>query len=274
MPYIFSTAPSDAATGAAMAYYASTKHYRRIALVFDTSQGSQQLLPSLKRAASILGIKVVAQPTLPLGTVSYQSEVQQVLSANPQAILAQLATPQAAGPFFAEVQRAGGGSIPVVGSDVMSDPAIVQAMGATEAQQLVSTTAGLSTGPGHSYFLTKYHKYIGKTITYLAAPFYDGVTVAALAMIAAHSTKPTVFVKYILRVTTPGKGVTNVYNFATGAKLLKEGKKIKYVGVATPMTFNKYHRVSGDYTVVQPSISGQLTTVAQLSGVQLQRLLP
>lgn len=273
LKYVFSTAPSDSLTGAAMAYWANVKHYKKIALVFDTGQGSQTLLPELKHAAKVLGMKIVVSVTLPLGTVSYESEAQQVVSAKPQAILTQVETPQAAGPFFTQLQRDGGGSIPLVGSDAMSNPSIVSAMGASEAAKLESVTAAVGSGKSFQTYKKAYEKYIGGTLSYLAGYYYDGTNVAALAMLAAHSTKPSVYVKYISKVTTPGKGVTVVHSFARGAALLRKGKRIKYFGVGTPMTFNKYNRVTGSYDVVQLSTSGTTTTVGTISGTSLQPLL-
>ena len=270
--YVFGTAPSDSLTGAAMAYWAHVKHYKKIALVFDTGQGSQTLLPALKHAAKLLGMKIVVNATLPLGTVSYEAQAQQVVSAHPQAILTQVETPQAAGSFFTQLQRDGGGSIPLVGSDAMSDPTIVSAIGSGEAAQLVSITAAVGAGATFNYYKRAYEKYIGGALSYLAAYFYDGTNVAALAMIAAHSTKPSVYVKFIRKVTAPGKGVIVVHNFARGAALLRKGKRIKYFGVGTPMTFNKYNRVTGSYDVVRPTTSGS-TTIAVISGQKLQPLI-
>jgi FMN-dependent NADH-azoreductase len=81
--------------------------------------------------------------------------------------------------------------------------------------------------------------------TYLLSSFgqydWDGVIVAALAAVAAHSVSPTVFNKYIAQVANPGPGKTVVYSFTQGEKLLKEGKHIQYVGASGTFHFDKYH---------------------------------
>jgi len=81
--------------------------------------------------------------------------------------------------------------------------------------------------------------------TYLLSSFgqydWDGVMVAALAAVAAHSVSPAVFNKYIPQVADPGPGKTVVYTFTQGEKLLKEGKHIQYVGAGGTFHFDKYH---------------------------------
>ncbi len=274
-PFDFSVLPSDALTGAAMAYYASQQHYHRIAIAFDASATSQTLVPAIKQAAATLGLDVVANPTLPVNVPSYQAQVQQILSSKPDAILTQLQPPNA-GPFYSELAQAGGGSIPIVGSDLTLEPAFIQALGSKEAKNLISVEPGSNvTGPAYRSWLSAYSEaYPGKAPEYSSVSYYDGVNVLALAMIAAKSTDPKIYVKYILDVTTPGSGVTEVTTFAQGAALLRAGKKIKYEGVSSPMTFNKYHRVTGPYEVVKGTVSGQTTQVGTILADALVPLVP
>jgi hypothetical protein len=99
------------------------------------------------------------------------------------------------------------------------------------------------------------------------------MTVAALAMDAAKSTDPNVYYKYVLDVTTPGPGVTNVYTYQQGETLLAQGKKIKYVGVGSPMTYNQFHRVTATFAAEQLQPSGTVTLIQNIPADSLQPLL-
>jgi hypothetical protein len=70
---------------------------------------------------------------------------------------------------------------------------------------------------------------------------WDGIMLAALAAVAAHSVSPPVFDKYIAQVADPGPAKTVVYSFTQGEKLLKEGKQIQYVGASGTFHFNNSH---------------------------------
>lgn len=273
MPYSYSTGPSDALLGTAMVYYAHVKHYKRIALLFDATSSSQTLVPGILAAARKLNIKVVANPPLPVGAPSYEAEVQQVLAGHPDAILTQV-EPNTAGTVFSELQSLKGGSLPVIGSDLTLEASWSQAVGTAYYQAHVLSVEAATNTQGQSYhlfiqgFLKRYHK----QPNYLSVYAYDGMTVEALAMVAAHSTDPTVYSKYVLAVTAAGSGKTNVYSFGQGAKLLAQGKQIKYVGVGSPMVYNSYHRVTGGFAVEQYTGNGQIKTLSQIPANALNSL--
>lgn len=275
MPYSFRSQPSDAVVGTAMSYYASVKHYQNIAIALDASQGAQTLLPSMKAAAKKLGLNIVANVTLPVTAGSYVPEVQQLISSHPDAILMQATTTDEAGNFFSDLRQQGGGNIPIVASDLSAAADWVKAAGVSyDEKQIVSIVPSAAGGPGQSTFLTEFHK-LYKTGPQNAAPnMYDSLNVMALAMDAAGSTKPTTYVKDIPKVTTPGSGVTTVYTYAQGYKLLKEHKSIKYSGVASPMTYTKYHTVSGGFAAVRTAASGSETVLTKLPASKLTSLLP
>ncbi len=274
-PYIFSTAPSDAVLGAAMVEYANSQGYKRPALIFDAAEGAQTVVPSVKHAAAALNMQVVADPALPENAPSYEAAVIQVLAAKPDVLLLQL-DPQGAGTFFHELKQLGGTNIPVIGTDYTADPNWVKAIGASlDNAEVTSILAGNGiSGPGAKDYLPLFQSMFHFAPSYVGASAYDGMTVMALAMEDCKSMDPTVYVKCVLDVTTPGSSVTVVYNFADGKKLLDQGKKIKYFGVATPMTFNKYHRVTGDYIAQKFNADGTTTTkVGDIPGTSLVPLI-
>ncbi len=274
MPYSFSTGPSDGVEGAAVAEYAHMKGYNKVAVVFDASQSAQTLVPSLQHAATSLGLNVVANPSIPVGAPSYEAEVQQVVHAHPDVILMQL-DPGTASTFFPELRALGGGSIPVIATDVSLDPNWVKAAGATYYHQHVSSIEASTqgSGPGLKVFNSGFEARYHQPPPFLSAYAYDGMTIAALAMDAAKSTDPSVYYKYVLAVTTPGPGVTDVFSYQQGAALLAKGKKIKYVGVGSPDIYNRYHRVSATFAAEQLQASGSVKLIQAIPASALQPLL-
>ena len=234
-----------------MVRYAQLKGYKRIAVVFDEESNAQTLVPAIQAAAKKAGIKIVAEPALPVGVPSYENEVQQVASAKPQAILTQVA-PNTAGTFFPELAQTGFPSVPLIGSDSTLEPQFVTAAQSIGLEKHLVSVEAYSTiaSTGGRIFIAGFKKLFNTTNYNVRSTYaYDGLTAAALAMTMAHSTVPSVYVKDIPLVTTPGPGITDVYSYAQGVKLLKAGKRIKYVGVGSNMTYNHFHRVSGPYEV-------------------------
>ncbi|MHB8630347.1 MAG: ABC transporter substrate-binding protein [Candidatus Limnocylindria bacterium] len=266
-PYSFRMQPSDAVVGAAMAYYAKQKGYTKLALVFDAAEGAQDLIPPIEAAAKTLGLTIVAKPSVPVNVTSYEGEILQVLRAKPDAMLMQL-QPQEAGTFFSQLEGLGGQAVPIVGSDLTAAPEWIKAIGAARAaRQLVSIipSSGAS-GPSGQTFLATYQKLFNHPPRTFSSHFYDAMNVAALAMVAAKSTDPQVYVKSILDVTTPGSDHQVVYTYADGVKLLAQGKKIKYVGAGSPMTFNQFHAVTGSFEAIQASADGKTSVLSQIPG--------
>ena len=95
---------------------------------------------------------------------------------------------------------------------------------------------------------------------------YDAVVVGALAMVAAKSTNPSVFRKYISSVTgVVGHGDTVVHTFAQGVAALRSGKTIRYSGAGGLIIFNKYHNVAVPFGGLKLNDSnGKFTSVGQL----------
>lgn len=247
MPYHWNIDPSDSELGLAMAYYAKEKGYKRIAVVFDTSQGAQSIAPSVVAAAHKLGLDVVAKPYVPENAPAYQTVITQVVKAKPQAVLMQV-EPAQAGTFFQQWQSLGAGNLPLIGTDATLDQEFLHAMGAKLAKHLTSIEGiDRTSSPYYNTFVSTWGKVTSHPFSYVGGFLYDGVVLAALAMDEAKSTVPTVYYKYISDITQPGPGKITVYSYAQGLKLIKEGKQIKYSGVTGPLIFNKYHRPTGDY---------------------------
>jgi branched-chain amino acid transport system substrate-binding protein len=261
-PYEFRGVASDGLEGAAMAVAAWHLGYRRVALAFQAASDAQTLIPSLTGTAKNLHLQIVANPSLPVSVPAYTAEVQTIVASHPDAILMQL-EPEPSGIFFQSLEALGGSNIPVIVSDVGATAEWIKSVGSSiTAKQTVSVTPSAETqGPGYSTFNDTFSGMFGSSPLTYSASGYDSMMVAALAMDAAHSTDPTVYKNYVTQVTTPGSGIQTVYSYADGAKLLSEGKRIKYFGIGSPMTYNANHDITTSFAVVQVATSGTQTVV-------------
>ncbi|MGH9088866.1 MAG: ABC transporter substrate-binding protein [Acidimicrobiales bacterium] len=268
--YSFESVPSDAFDGAAMAYYAKVAGYKKVAVVLDATQGSEDLLPSIEKMAKHDGTKIVTKSIIPESAPSYSGYIQKVIAAHPQAVLFQLSTNALAGEWSSEWQQAGGTKIPLIGSTFTAAGAYIQAMGTFAVTHLVSAVAALAANnKAGTAFLKKFTQQFHTTPPVYASHFYDALTVACLAMDQAKSTKPTVYAKDVTKVTSPGAGKTVVYTYAKGYQLIRQGKGIKYYGVSGPMTYNANHEVTAPYQIVKTDAKGSTTLVKNISATAL-----
>ncbi|HVD03881.1 MAG TPA: ABC transporter substrate-binding protein [Candidatus Dormibacteraeota bacterium] len=259
--YVFRTGPSDSTLAKAMAAYAIHKKLDKALLIFDNGVSSQTLVPPLESGYTKHGGKIVANLALTPDQTSYLSELSQAFSQHPNVILMQLG-PKTSATVFADLRELGHLNIPVVDTDNGTNIAVAQGMGlSTAAQLLTGMQSATPNGPAFSEFLKVYNT-VHHTTKYLPSSpsVYDGVVIAALAMTAAKSTNPTVWINYVTKVSNP-PGV-QCYSYASCVKDLHAGKKINYQGASGPEDFNQYHNSFGSgWTVVQWTTSGNLTPV-------------
>jgi hypothetical protein len=96
---------------------------------------------------------------------------------------------------------------------------------------------------------------------------YDGTILLALAMTAARSTSPDVYMKYVKQVS--GQAGTMVTSYAQGVAALKAGKKIYYDGAEGVYNFNQYLWPSEPFVLWGLTAQGNVTPVLTLSASQV-----
>src|SRR4029077_13946635 len=109
-----------------------------------------------------------------------------------------------------------------------------------------------SSGPAFSAFKTALLSQQGKVpgataifTTYLSAPggvhLYDGINLAALAMIMANSTSPSVYRPDIVKIGNGVRVARVSSSFPACAAGLKSGKAIRCEGPGGPTSFDGFH---------------------------------
>ena len=283
LQYFWRMTPADDVLGYAMALYAKRKGYLRAAAVFGNDVGSQSVVPTLLKGYSALGGKMVLNEKIALGQTSYQPEVEQIIAAKPQVIFTET-SPQAASTILAELQQLGH-LIPVIGSDATVEPSWLQAVAGAIGKPALSKyfVGAIPYAPASGPAWQVYNKYVLSTpgVTKPASQWssdsysmvdYDGVIVMALAAVAAKSTSPAVYNKYIEAVTTASSTAQTVNSYAEGLAALKAGKKIDYVGATGIIAWNQWHNSTGGFEITGYQPNGSTPLVATISAADIAPL--
>jgi len=276
-PYFFRLVPPDAADSVAMVKIAQNKGYKNIALAFGNDAGSQTFVAPAQAAIKRAGMTVVSNQTLDINSTTFQTEAQAIVSSHPDAILME-ALGAAGVALLSEIYQLNNNKmIPVIGTSAMIDP---------------SFFSGVTTGPvGMQNFITNfdadnqtvnfggpayplYKKLVlaqkgrvpgvpsfqGLLTANGTVHLYDGINLAALAMVMSGSTVGAKYKADILKIAQGVKGAVIVSSFAAGVKALKAHKKIHYEGVGGLYRFDAFQTAFGPFEDDQFKADG--TTVA------------
>jgi ABC-type branched-subunit amino acid transport system substrate-binding protein len=288
-PYFYRLVPPDLAESYAMTVIAQNLGYKRIALAFGNDTGSQTFVQPAISAIAKAGLSLVANETLDLNATTFRTEAEKIVLAHPDAIMTE-ALGSADPTLFAEIKQLNNGKmIPIIGTSAAISPAFYQASvkavgGAAtftsnfHADNLVTATSG----PAYDAFTQALLAVKGKVAnaqtgnftTYFTAPgavhLYDGMNLAALAMIAAGSTDTAKWQPYIATIGDGVPGAVTVSSFAQGVRELKAGKKIRYVGPGGPTSFDSYHDSPGIFQIDTYTSTGAVVVSGNITAAQLR----
>jgi ABC-type branched-subunit amino acid transport system substrate-binding protein len=286
--YFYRLVPPDLAESYAMVVIAQQLGYKRIALAFGNDIGSQTFVQPAVASIQKAGLTLVANETLDLHATTFRTEAQKIVSAHPDAIMTE-ALGSADPTLFAEIKQLNGGKvIPIIGTSAAISPAFYTASASAlsaaafsanfHADNLVTATSG----PAYNAFSQALLAVKGKVngaqtgnfTTYFTAPgavhLYDGINLAALAMVAAHSTDTAKWQPWIATIGNGVPGAVTVSSFAQGVAELKAGKQIRYVGPGGPTSFDAYHDSPGIFQIDTYSPTGTVQVTGNITAAQLR----
>ena len=290
-PYFYRLVPPDLEESYAMVVIAQQLHYHRIALAFGNDIGSQTFVPAAIASLKKAGMILTTNQTLDLKATTFRTEAAAIIQSHPQAIMTE-ALGTADPTLFAEIKQLNHGKmIPIIGTSAAISPpffaAAAKAVGAStftsnfHADNLVTETSGPAYGPFKAALLSQQGHVPGTSgnfTTYLSAPggvhLYDGINLAALAMIMSKSTSPSVYGPDIIKIGNGVPGATVCYSFAQCASALKSGKSIRYEGPGGPTAFDSYHDSTGIFQIDTYSPSGAVNVVGNITAAQLRAVQP
>ena len=288
-PYFYRLVPPDLEEAYAMVAIAQQLGYKRVALAFGNDIGSQTFIQPAIAGLKTAGITMTTNQTLDLNATTFRTEAEAIIASHPDAVMTE-ALGNADPTLFSEIKQLNGGKvIPIVATSAAISPpffkASAAAVGATtftanfHADNLVTESSGPAYAAFSKALLAEQGKVPGTTgnfTTYLSAPggvhLYDGINLAALAMIMSKSTNPSVYGPDIIKIGNGVPGATVVYSFAQGAAALKAGKAIRYEGPGGPTSFDSYHDSTGIFQVDTYSPNGTVNVVGNLTAAQLRAL--
>jgi ABC-type branched-subunit amino acid transport system substrate-binding protein len=287
-PYFYRLVPPDLSESYAMVAIAKNHGYKRIALAFGNDIGSQTFVKPAIAAIHKAGMKLVANETLDLTATTFRTEADAIVAAKPQVILTEALGPGDA-TLLSEVKQLNGGKLmPVIGTSATISPDWFKDVsgaigGSTLAHGFVADNLVTQTsGPAFKAFSKAIYAEKGKVgttgdfSTYLTAPgavhLYDGINLAALAMLESHSTSSKVFGPDIIKIGDGVKGAKVVHTFAQGAAALKAGKHIRYVGPGGPTNFDAYHDSAGLFQIDAYTAGGTVKVRGNISDTELRKL--
>ena len=284
--YFYRLVPPDLAESYAMVVIAQQLGYKRIALAFGNDIGSQTFIKPAITSIGKAGQTLVANETLDLSANTFRTEADKIVAAHPDVIFTEALGPAEA-TFLSEVKQLNGGKmIPVIGTSATISPdwykSVAAAIGAStlassfHADNLVTETTGPAYAPFQQAIMSEKGK-VGSTgnfDTYLTAPgavhLYDGINLAALAMVEAKSTSPSVYAPFIAKIGDGSAGAVVVYSFAQGIAALKQGKAIRYEGPGGPTNFDSFNDSTGIFQTDTYSGSGAVQVTGNITAAQLR----
>jgi branched-chain amino acid transport system substrate-binding protein len=288
-PYFYRLVPPDLEESYAMVAIAQQLHYQKIALAFGNDIGSQTFIQPAISALKKAGMTLTTNQALDLTATTFRTEAEAIVQSHPDAIMTE-ALGSADPTLFSEIAQLNGGKmIPVIGTSAAISPAFFKgaaaAVGAStfasvfHADNLVTETSGPAFQAFSAALLSQQGKVPGATgnfTTYLSAPggvhLYDGINLAALAMIMSKSTDPSVYGADMVTIANGAPGATVCYSFAACAPMVSAGKAIRYEGPGGPTTFDSYHDSTGIFQIDTYSANGQVNVVGNLTAAQLRAL--
>jgi len=288
-PYFYRLVPPDLEESYAMVAIAQQLGYKRIALAFGNDIGSQTFIQPAIASLAKAGMVLTTNQTLDLKATTFRTEAEAIIQSHPDAIMTE-ALGAADPTLFSEIKQLNNGKmIPIIGTSAAISPPFFKsaaaAVGATtftsnfHADNLVVESNGPAFQAFSSALLAQQGKVPGATgnfTTYLSAPggvhLYDGINLAALAMIMSKSTSPSVYSADIIKIGDGVPGATVCYSFAGCAASLKAGKSIRYEGPGGPTNFDSFHDSTGIFQVDTYSPSGQVNVVGNLTAAELRAL--
>lgn len=242
--FFFRTVPSDALQGVVLAQVAQDEGYETVnvlALNDDYGQGIAEVFEqNFTSAGGEVGANVAYDPT---GT-SFDSEVEQVASGDPDAILL-VAFPETGSIIMqAALEQGLVGEVPFLFTDGLADPAFPESAGADlDGEQ---GTRPATEGPGANDFNAAFQEAYDSEPGTFSANSYDAVMLAALAAAAGGDTDGQTIQENLQAVSSGGEEVLPS-DICDGLEMAAEGEDINYEGAAGSQDFDENGDVTSQY---------------------------
>ncbi len=266
-PYFFRLSPSDTEQADAMMAYAHSKGWNTVAVAIGNTTGDTSLIPGFTAEAKKLGMTIQRTVTIAVGSTSFRSEITDLFSGHPQAIVGQFDIPSA-GVLFGELKQENLLTVPWVVSNLWFAKEFFTSVGASVATGPIYIANPGSENGGYADFLALLKQKLGQTEPANGQTFlYDATNIWALGSQEAGTDKYPALEQGILKAAD-GPGTTCT-SYIKCLDLLKAGKAIKYVGAASNVTFDDHHNVYGPFDFLHYNTDGSVSAAASMTPQQI-----
>jgi branched-chain amino acid transport system substrate-binding protein len=234
--WLFRTYPSDSAEGSAVATYALDKGFETMSILALNEESPQGIVKVVEQRFTEAGGEIPARVDYDSGQPSYQAQVNEAVSANPEMLY--LAGGEESGTTIIREIRQAGYEGPMGVNGDLTSPGFLKDVG----PELMEGACGGQATPDESTPLfadyAREYKQEANEDTYVTMPnAYDALTVIALAAVAGGDTSGATIQEHLRDVAGP-PGV-EVTSFEEGAKALEDGDDIDYTGPSGVVDFDE-----------------------------------
>ena len=256
--YFFRTVPSDNLQGQVLSQIAQDEGYNKVNVLALNDDYGQGIADTFEQSFTDAGGEVGANVSYdPQGT-TFNSEVQQAGSGNPDAVLL-VAFPETGSSIMQSAQEQGlVGEVPFLFTDGLADPEFPKSSGADLEGEMGTRPA--SEGPGSESFSSAFKKANGSEPGTFSANSYDAVMLASLAAAAGDATDGKTIQENMEAVSKSGTEVLPE-DICSGLKSAANGDDINYEGAAGSENFDDNGDVTSKYELWQFGSEDQIERV-------------
>jgi ABC-type branched-subunit amino acid transport system substrate-binding protein len=227
--FYFRTAPTDALQGPVLAETIVGDGHTEIALAARADDYGEGLLDATVEALEEQGASAVESVLYDPEAASFDSEVEQLVGADPDAI-ALIAFDESAQILQGLIEQGSGpGDFPVYGAESLRSAELPELVDPGDPNVLDGLTGTAPASDADEAFIEDLQEFRELDDTLFSAESYDCVTLVALAAEAAGSDDPAVFVDEMVNVT---RGDAECSSFEECKQLIEDGEEIAYRGVS------------------------------------------
>jgi len=263
--WVFRTTSSDKVMGLGIAVEAMILGFKKAAVFCANTGSGTSMAGAVKPHFTRLGGRITEEIIFEEGKSSYREELKRLFKGRPDVIFFEASPPEGK-IIFKEWNEMGLGGT-WIGTDFFNEEFVEKVSAVANIEGLMSVRPS----PAPSERLERWKRDLNaltgaEGIPAFSAQAYDAVNLIALAIEAAgQATGEGIASKLRMVGDPPGR---EVYNFAEGARLLRRGEDIDYIGVAGKIEFDEYGDVMVDHQVNQVK-RGKLVQIGVLTQDEL-----
>jgi ABC-type branched-subunit amino acid transport system substrate-binding protein len=269
----FRTITSDALQGTAAAKYAIDQGLKELAIIHVNNDFGVNMVAEFRRAYEALGGKITNSVPYNPSQPSYAPEVTNAMRGSPPALY--LVSYPGDGTSIARTWLQQGGAQTFLLNDGMNSADFIRDVGPRFLNNAFGTSSGTVRTPSTEYFARAYPAMSGGFDAGAPAAdrAYDAAAILGLAIAKAGKAESAAIKDAIREVTGPGGETIHAgaAEFRKALQLLREGKRISYVGVIGPVAFDQYGDITGPFRKWRIQ-EGNIVTVGEMSTTEVQEV--